>query len=284
METTDTRPAALAGTWYSASPQILRSQVESFLQKAPAPTLSEEIIALFAPHAGHRYSGPVAGYAYRAVQGNSYDTVAVISPYHQGSPHPLLTTSHDSYATPLGKVAVDCGTLAKLDDWLRTNVGEVLKPVRQDQEHAIEIELPFLQVALAGGFQLLPIMISGGHPDTAGVLGQALAAVLKEKPTLLVASTDLSHFYPAAEANRLDQAMLEAIASFDPAQVLQVQHSGKGQACGLLAVLAVMSAARQLGATQAHVFKYATSGSTSGDYSRVVGYGAGGFTRPARTP
>lgn len=283
MDFMDTRPTALAGTWYSAHPQQLRDEVEQYILDAAPPEFSGEIVGLLAPHAGHRYSGPVAGYAFRAIQGNSYETIAIVSPYHRGYPQPLLTTSHDSYATPLGEVAVDTVSLGMLKAWLQKNSGEELVPIRHDQEHAIEIELPFLQITVFGAFKLLPLMISDSNPKMAIALGQALAAQLNNKRALLIASTDLSHFYPETVANQLDQAMLDAIASFDPDKVLAIQRSGEGQACGLLPVLAVMTAAGLLGASQAHIFHYATSGATSGDYSRVVGYGAGAFTRQAES-
>jgi AmmeMemoRadiSam system protein B len=280
MDPIDTRPAALAGTWYSANPQQLRSEVADYIQSASVPEFSGEIVALIAPHAGHRYSGPVAGYAFRAIQGNRYETVAVVSPYHHPHAQALLTSAHDSYETPLGRIPIDKQNQQALNEWLQKSGAEMLQPIRRDNEHAIEIELPFLQAALDSPFQLLPVMIADASPQTAYTLGSALAATLKDQRTLLVASTDLSHFYPEQKANQLDQAMLNAIASFEPNEVVHVHQSGEGQACGLLPVLAVMTAARTLGATRAHIFHYATSGATSGDYSRVVGYGAGAFTRP----
>ena len=280
MDSIDTRPAALAGTWYSANPQQLRSEVVDYIQSAAVPQSSGEIVALVAPHAGHRYSGPVAGYAFRAIQGNRYDTIAVVSPYHRPHAQVLLTSAHDSYETPLGRISIDKQSQQALNQWLQKNGAETMEPIRRDSEHAIEIELPFLQAALDSPFQLLPVMIADALPETAYALGNALAATLKDQRALLIASTDLSHFYPEQKANQLDQAMLKAIASFDPNEVMKAHRSGKGQACGLLPVMAVMTAARALGATQAHIFHYATSGTTSGDYSRVVGYGAGAFTRP----
>ena len=280
MNSIDTRPAALAGTWYSANPQQLRSEVADYIQSAAVPEFSGEIVALIAPHAGHRYSGPVAGYAFRAIQGNSYDTVVVVSPYHRPHAQALLTSAHDSYETPLGQIPIDRRNQQALNQWLQKSGTETLQPIRRDSEHAIEIELPFLQAALDGPFRLLPMMIADALPETAFALGQALAATLQDQRSLLVASTDLSHFYPENKANQLDQAMLNAIASFEPNEVMKVHRSGKGQACGLLPVLTVMTAAKELGAAQAHIFHYATSGATSGDYSRVVGYGAGAFTRP----
>jgi AmmeMemoRadiSam system protein B len=281
MDQTDIRPAALAGTWYNADPQQLRGEVDRYIQTAALPEFSGEIVALLAPHAGHRYSGAVAGHAFRSILGNRYETIAIISPYHRGYHQSLLTSSHNSYDTPLGQVPIDKNNLTNLNGQLRKTIGKELAPVRHDQEHAIEIELPFLQTALDGPFKLLPVMIADSLPETAFALGEALSMVLQDQPSLLIASTDLSHFYPEEQANQLDQAMLNAIASFDPNEVIAVQRSGKGQACGLLPVLAVMTASQALGATQAHIFHYATSSTTSGDYSRVVGYGAGAFTRSA---
>ncbi|MGD2027313.1 MAG: AmmeMemoRadiSam system protein B [Anaerolineales bacterium] len=278
MATSNVRPAVLAGTWYSADPGQLRQEVEGFLAEASLPPLEKEPLALIAPHAGHRFSGPVAGYAFRAIQGNTYDTVAVLSPYHQGHAASLLTSAHSSYRTPLGDVILDQAALDKLNQQLAEACGETATPLVRDREHAIEIELPFLQVALAGEFKLLPIMFASIDAELAGEAGKVLGAVLKGKRALMVASTDLSHFYPEEIANRLDHTMLDAIASFDAAAVLAVHNSRQGQACGLMAILTVMSAAKHLGASQIQIVHYSTSGATSSDYNRVVGYGAGVFT------
>jgi AmmeMemoRadiSam system protein B len=277
MKLTETRPAQLAGTWYTGSPTALQQEVNEYIEKASNPALPVEIIGLLAPHAGHRYSGPVAGYAYQAVQGQSYDTVVVVSPFHRGHSQPIITTAHVSYQTPLGDVQVDFPHLEALENLLGERYQDKLSQIAYDQEHAVEIHLPFLQLALEGDFQLLPLMLAGGHTDTAIQLGEAVGEILKGSNTLLVASTDLSHFYPEEKANQLDQVMLDAIATFDVDQVTNAHNSGKGQACGLLAVLTVMTAAKMMGASQVEILNYATSGATSGDYSRVVGYGAGVF-------
>jgi AmmeMemoRadiSam system protein B len=277
MKLTENRPAQLAGTWYTGSPTALQQEVNDYIEKASNPPLPGEIIGLLAPHAGHRYSGPVAGYAYQAIQGRSYDTVVVVSPFHRGHSQPIITTAHVSYQTPLGDVQVDFPHLEALESLFNERHQNQLSQVAFDQEHAVEIHLPFLQLALAGNFQLLPLMLAGGHTEMAIQLGEALGEILEDSNSLLVASTDLSHFYPEEQANQLDHAMLDAIATFDVDQVTAAHNSGKGQACGLLAVLTVMTAAKILGATQVQILNYATSGSTSGDFSRVVGYGAGIF-------
>ena len=208
-----------------------------------------------------------------------YDTVAVICPFHAGHPSPILTTGYDAYSTPLGEIPVDRENLSRLRKQLEALGGPSLTTVAYEREHAIEIELPFLQIALEGDFKLLPLMHASLRLNDTEVLGAALAETLRGQNALLVASSDLSHFYPADDAHRLDQAMLEAVASFDPDMVKEVHNNGKGQACGLAAILTVMFAARKLGGSEAKILKYATSGAVSGDYRSVVGYGAAAFTR-----
>src|SRR6185436_5055628 len=135
-------------------------------------------------------------------------------------------------------------------------------------------ELPFLQRALSGGFKLLPIMIHQQEVDVARKLGLALAKVLEGKNALMVASTDLSHFYDQTTAERLDREMLRRFESFDPESIFEAEQTGKAFACGHAAVAAVLWAARELGANQVQVLHHATSGDVTGDYSSVVGYGA----------
>jgi AmmeMemoRadiSam system protein B len=279
MKLTETRPAQLAGTWYTGNPEALQQEITNYINNASNPPISQEIIGLLVPHAGHRFSGPVAGYAYQAVQGQSYESVVVVSPFHRGHNQPIITTAHVSYQTPLGEVAVDFPHLEALENLLNEHYQHKLSQIAYDQEHAVEIQLPFMQLALKDNFQLLPLMLAGGHTEAAIQLGEALGKILAGSKTLLVASTDLSHFYAEEKANQLDQTMLDAIATFDVDQVIGAHSRGKGQACGLLAVVAVMTAVRILGGTQAQILNYATSGATSGDFSRVVGYGAGVFTR-----
>lgn len=284
MTLTDLRPAALAGQWYRANPATLEEEVAGYIAGAgSSPVPQEQIVGLVAPHAGHIYSGPVAGHAFAAVQGHRYDTVVILSPFHAGHFAPILSTVHDGYSTPLGSIPVDVDNLSLLETWLADtggpSGGPAITHISRDQEHAVEIELPFLQTALDGAFKLLPLMLASFHASDAELLGAALADILAGQNALLVASSDLSHFYPQETANRLDQNFLDAVATFDPAKVMEVHHNGKGQACGLTSILSVMHAARILGASQARILNYDTSGTTSGDFRRVVGYSAAVFLR-----
>ena len=268
------RPSPIAGMWYDGNPDALARAVDRYLDQAELPELPGEVIAIIAPHAGHKYSGSVAGYAFATVRGRSFDLVAVLSPMHQPYYESLLTTAHEAYATPLSEVQVDNDAIADLDARLRRILGEGLTPIAYDQEHSLEIELPFLQRALVGEFKLLPVMARSQSANVSQQLGAALAETLRGKNALVVASTDLSHFYTQTEAVAYDTEMLRRIESFSPEDVLCADKEKQGFACGLGALTAVLWAAKALGADTVKVLRHATSGDVTGDFSSVVGYGS----------
>jgi len=207
----------------------------------------------------------------------------VISPMHQYSPHNFITTAHDAYQTPLGDLPVAKETLSEIDRYLKEGIGQGLTQVANDREHSLEIELPFLQRALEGEFHLVPIMLREYTSDNIKFLGKILAKVVNGKSCLMVASSDLSHFYPESVANQLDHNVLSALDDFSPEGLFEVNNRGEGQACGLASIAAVLWAARALGADEVTLLKYDTSASTTGDRSSVVGYGAAAITRPTIT-
>jgi AmmeMemoRadiSam system protein B len=276
---TDNRPSPIVGQWYAGNPKTLASNVDGYLEDATLPEIQGKIIAVIAPHAGHIYSGPVAGYAFAAVKEMSPDLVAVVSPMHHPYYDPLLTSGHSAYETPLGTIPVDRKIVQELDENLEESLGFGMVPVREDREHSLEIELPFLQRALNSDFSLLPVMVRDQSKHVIRSLGSSLAKVLQTRSALLVASTDLSHFYSQKAANQLDKEMLKRIESFDPAGVLAAEKEGVGYACGRGAVAAVLWAAKELDGNHVQVLKYATSGDVSGDYHQVVGYGAAVVTK-----
>src|SRR5512147_477232 len=133
----DVRPSPLAGRWYDGDPEVLARSVDGYLDSAQLPDLEGEVIAVVAPHAGHIYSGPVAGYAFAALRGRAPDLVAVVSPMHHPYLEPLLTTAHDAYSTPLGKVPVDKQAVHTLDGILKAELGFGLTAVQRDPEHSL---------------------------------------------------------------------------------------------------------------------------------------------------
>ena len=274
----DIRPSPIAGTWYPGDAESLRRSIDAFLRAAEVEPIPGQVLGIIAPHAGHRYSGQVAAYAFRYLQGMQVDLAAVVSPLHHPYPGLVCTTAHAAYATPLGPVPVDTAALAALEKQLPPAIAPVA--IRNDQEHSLEIELPFLQRTLRGSFHLLPLMLRDQSPATCQALGRALAHVLQGRKAVLVASSDLSHFYPAGVAERLDRTMLEMIERFDPAAVLAAEEQGIAFACGRAAIATVLWAAQELGATNCKVVHYAHSGHVTGDMFSVVGYGAAVIYRP----
>jgi AmmeMemoRadiSam system protein B len=269
----DIRPSPIAGTWYPGHPEILTRDLNQYLEQAQVQTPSGKLWGVVAPHAGYRYSGPVAAYAFKCLRGLQPDLVAVVSPLHSGHPAPLLTTAHEAYETPLGTVEVDAPAVSELTHALQERLGYGLTRVHRDSEHSLEIELPFLQHIL-GEFRLLPVMVRDQRALVAKALGQALAETLQERQALLVASSDLSHFYPQQTASELDTEVLRRLEAFDPQGVMDVEEERAGFACGRVAIATVLWASKQLGANRVSILHYATSGDVTSDFGSVVGYGA----------
>lgn len=269
------REPAVAGQFYTPDPAALRKEILGYLAAAKPPALGEKTIAIVSPHAGYEYSGRVAAYGYRLVAGRSYDAVVVISPSHTEYFSYASVFPGAAYRTPLGDIPVD-RELAKLiaskgGDFVRFDGKGHETRAFQRSEHALEVQLPFLQVAL-GDFKLIPIVMGDQSASVAEALGKALGEALRGKNVLIVASTDLSHFHDDAEAKRLDGDFQRRLALFDPAGLLEALASKSAEACGGGPVVSAMMAARTLGATKCVVLKYANSGDVTGDRSSVVGY------------
>ena len=154
------RPSSIAGTWYTGEPTALSNQIDSFINdaKVTEEDIHGKVIGLTAPHAGHRFSGKTAGYAYKTIKGKKRDLVVILSPFHQYFPGDLITTIFQAYSTPLGEIPVDTDALVELENALKkSNIP--IHQVSNDTEHSLEIQLPFLQRALKADFKLLPLMV-----------------------------------------------------------------------------------------------------------------------------
>jgi AmmeMemoRadiSam system protein B len=261
-------PICADDRWYPASPEALRREVRGYIESAPALDLAGEVVGLVSPHAGYFFSGHVAGASYRQVQGNPYDTVVLIGPDHRGIAFgQLALADYDAWHTPLGDVPVDRDLISALDKRLS------LRHIARDSEHSLEVQLPFLQTTLSD-FKLVPILMGDPSPAACWELGLTVAEVVRDRQALLVASTDLSHYYHYDQAKRLDEHTLKYILDFDPEGLAEALGRNDAHACGGSPVAAVMIAARELGAKQAHLVRYANSGDVWEDKSQVVGYAA----------
>lgn len=269
------RQAAVAGAFYPKDAKELAATVDEFLTHASVPAQKGQIIALVAPHAGYPFSGVVAGHSYALLKGRPTHRVVVIAPSHYEAFPFASVYEGEAYATPLGSIPVDkefARKLVRSSPLIKlSSRGHV--PSAEGSEHALEVQLPFLQRTL-GDFQLVPIIMGEQSYEASRALGVALAELIRGTDTLIVASSDLSHYHPYEQAIILDGKTLNAIGEWDYLTLSDNFRSRTWEACGGGPIVAAMIAAERLGATRAKVIKYANSGDVTGDRSRVVGYGA----------
>lgn len=275
----DVRPSPISGQWYPDDPDLLAKEVDGYISNAINPPLNGDPVAVITPHAGYVYSGHVAGHAFAAIKHKHPELVVVISPMHQPYRQRFLTTGHEYYWTPLGNIPVDVNSIKELSTILRNEYQIDLSPVRNDQEHSLEIELPFLQRIYQEPFQLLPIMVRDLSIQSCESLGKGLFDVIVKQNAVVVISTDLSHFYTKKEASGFDANFLEKIQNLDTRGVFQSEMEGTGFACGAGAVIAGIHYATLAGANKGIILSYGTSGEITGDNSSVVGYGAAALVK-----
>ncbi len=269
------RPSAIAGTWYPGDPALLRRVVSGYLESAERIASAGRPIAIVSPHAGYSYSGPTAGQAYAQLERGYYERAIVLGPLHRPVAGPrgaILAPAESAYRTPLGDLAIDHGVIERI-------AGECdVDLVRRDQEHSIEIQLPFLQVAL-GEIRIVPLMIAfdlrgSAAYATTDALAHAIASVASER-TLIVVSTDLSHLDDHSEVVRTDSRLIELVRRFETDGLFEALSRGEVNACGGAGLVAALAAARQLGASSTKVLAYTTSGDVTGDTrpgTYTVGY------------
>ncbi len=266
------RKAAVAGTFYPAEKETLDQKIAIYLENSRPVEIVSQVFGLIVPHAGYIYSGGVAARAYRQIVDRDFDVVVVISPSHRIYFEEVSVYDGDGYETPLGTLAVDKEKAQRLAA-MSPNI--ILSDLGHEiDEHALEVQLPFLQHILYD-FKLLPIVM--GNQDAANVeaLADALTELLKDCNALIVASSDLSHFHNYDKATLLDKVVVEDINQFDDIKLAEDLANNACEMCGGGPVLATVKACRSLGANKAKVLLYRNSGDVSGDKEQVVGYLAG---------
>ena len=270
-----TRKAAVAGTWYPGTASALAAAVDGYLAAIGGEAAGRltELVALVAPHAGLMYSGPVAAYAYHQVLGRAVGLVVLVGPSHFLGFEGVSIYRNGGFETPLGVADVDeeCASAIMAATPI---VHE--RAAAHSREHSLEMQLPFLK-RVAPEARIVPLVVGRQTAETARALGEALGAVLKGRNALLVASTDLSHYHDAATAARLDRVVIDHVSRFDADGLQHALDAEPEHACGGGPTVAVMRAARHLGARDAMILRYADSGDVSGDKSTVVGYLAAAF-------
>jgi AmmeMemoRadiSam system protein B len=277
------RPAAVAGSWYPESPGALARDVDAYVAGVERDAVPRgRLDAVIAPHAGLMFSGPVGAYSYAAAAAaGPYDAAVLVGPSHFVAFDGVAVYPSGAFECPLGAAMIDEPLAAEL---------EALSPIVQSlpsahrREHSLEMQLPFIR-RLLPETRIVPLLMGYQTADTIHALAEALAGAGAGRRVLLVASTDLSHYFGAPKAEALDARVRACVASFDPARLLAIFEEypegerGRFVACGGGPAIAVMLAARARGAREGRVLKYMHSGQISGDHSGVVGYLAGAFGR-----
>jgi MEMO1 family protein len=274
----------VAGTFYSSDPKRLKKEIEScFLGKFGPGKLpsfqsrQRSIIALVAPHAGYIYSGQTASWSYLALsEEDSPDTAVILSPNHTGLGPPISLYKSGEWRTPLGTTIID--------DKLAQEIFSASKIITFDElahfnEHSIEVHVPFLQYLYGDKIKIVPIVMGYQDLETSQSIGKTLAEVLRDRNTVIIASTDLTHQESKLFAKRKDNLVLTSIRNMDEAKLQNVVHLNRITMCGYGPVSVALVAAKLLGANRAEVLSYNTSGDITGDLEAVVGYAAAKITK-----
>jgi len=272
------RKPAVAGSFYDGSAAGLRRQIEDCFKHPLGPgalpgsarVVERRILGLVSPHAGYIYSGPVAanGFFQIAAEGKP-QTVVILGPNHRGLGAAVAVGGQDAWQTPLGSVEIDVEVgqaIVSATRWAR------LDDLAHSMEHSIEVQVPFLQYIYENGFRIVPISMLRQDWEVSRELGRAVAAALKGKNAVIIASSDFSHYESQSMASKKDHLALEAILNLEPERLEETVISHSITMCGPGPVMSMLTACKALGAKKARLLRYATSGDITGDYSQVVGY------------
>jgi len=267
---TSVRRTSVAGTWYSDKPARLIAHLDGYLERARVDDPAGRLRAIVAPHAGLMYSGPVAAFAYNVARRHQHSAIVLVGPSHFISFRGVSIWPDGEWETPLGPVQVN-RELAKAVADASSQIVDL--PGAHGREHCLEMQMPFIAHVLPG-VPIVPMVMGHQTRETAFALGAAIAQAIEAHApdALLVASSDLSHYEDATTAMALDSRVIEHVEHLDADGLMRALDAEPRHACGGGPMVAVMDAARRLGASHARLLQYADSGDVSGDKSSVVGY------------
>ncbi len=272
----EVKEPAVAGKFYPAGREELKRTVDGFLAGAANSSVEGKLVAIVAPHAGYEYSGSVAAWAYKRLQGGTVNTIVLIGPSHHVAFEGVAVYTAGSMRTPLGDVAInEAAARSLLDDMS----GVTSNPAPFVREHSLEVQLPFLQRTLKD-FKIVPILIGTPTRQSFTSLTERLTRLMRaDDRSLLVVSSDLSHYHDSLTAGTMDRKVIDALERLSPAGLEQLLGGGEGEMCGAFPAIYALTVARNLGATNGVLYRYADSGDVNGDKGSVVGYAAMGIYR-----
>ncbi len=275
------RTPAVAGMFYPGETNKLKKSIhDSFLHPfgpgiLPPIETSQKIFGVICPHAGYMYSGPIACHSYYSISSSYADLYIIIGPNHWGIGCGIATMKDCTWETPLGTVEVDseaADEISKLSKIIEVDFFSHTK------EHSLEVQIPIIQETFSNKLKILPIALINQNQDTAIEVGKTIAKISQKKKTMIIGSSDFTHYEQNDFAHKQDQALIEPILKMDVDDFYDILHKKQVTACGYGAIASTMISCKELGATKGTLLKYATSGDITGDKSSVVGYGSIIFT------
>jgi len=270
------REPVVAGQFYPENKEDLEDMIKTCFEHKYGPGSQkiepeEKIFGIVCPHAGYIYSGPTACHSYKSISSQNPELAIIIGPNHFGVGENAATATDVKWATPLGLVKVDSDAARDVSEM--SSVIEI-DNYSHSQDHSLEVQVPMLQSIFSNEFQILPIILLAQDLETARDVGNAVAEIAKKRNSIIVASSDFTHYEENSFAHQQDKALIEPILEMDVERFYQVLREKRVTACGYGAIASTMIACKNLGATKGELLSYATSGDVSGDTDSVVGYGA----------
>ena len=269
------RKPVVAGQFYPGTKKELEEMIDSCIQHKFGPgnqiQNDEKIYGIISPHAGYIYSGPTACHSYKAISSKNPELVIILGPNHFGVGKDVATMVDAQWETPLGLVEIDSEAAREI-----ANNSKYIEidEFSHSRDHSLEVQIPMLQSIFSEKFKILPIILRDQSLEMAKDVGNAVAQIAKSRNTMIVASSDFTHYEENSFAHSQDKALIEPILEIDVEKFYSVLMEKRVTACGYGAIASVMIACKNLGAVKGELLSYTTSGDVMGDTSSVVGYGA----------
>lgn len=275
------RTPAVAGMFYPGEKEKLKKTIhECFshpfgIGPITTPTKKKKVYGVICPHAGYVYSGPIASHSMHAISGEEKELIIIVGPNHWGIGSTIASMKDCIWQTPLGDVEVYTKAAEELSEFEKVIDLDFYSHTR---EHSLEVQIPMLQEVFKNKFKILPIIMINQDQNIATKVGEAVAKIMKKYNSMVIGSSDFTHYEKNDFAHKQDMALIEPILDLDIDRFYKVLHERQVTACGYGAIASTMIACKQLGASKGELLKYATSGDVSGDTTSVVGYGSIVFT------
>ncbi|MDH3657334.1 MAG: AmmeMemoRadiSam system protein B [Nitrosopumilus sp.] len=270
------REPVVAGQFYPGVKEDVQKMIKYCYEHKYGPGTQlikprKKVFGIICPHAGYIYSGPTACHSYKSISSQNPELVIIIGPNHFGIGRDAATMINAKWRTPLGLVQVDSESAQEIEK--KSKIIEI-DNYSHSQDHSLEVQVPMLQSTLSNEFQILPIILLAQDLDTARDVGNAISEIAKKKNSIIVGSSDFTHYEENSFAHLQDKALIEPILEMDVERFYHVLKEKRVTACGFGAIASTIIACKNLGATKGELLSYATSGDVSGDTNSVVGYGA----------